>query len=105
MIELLAKLLIAHAVCDYPLQGDFLSKAKNPSAPISGVPWQWAMASHAAIHAGAVWALTGSAWLALFEFVAHASIDYLKCVGVLTFSQDQWLHVICKVVWAVGGES
>ena len=105
MIELLAKLLIAHAVCDYPLQGDFLSKAKNPTAPINGVPWQWAMASHAAIHAGAVWVLTGSPWLALFEFVAHACIDYLKCSCVLTFSQDQWLHVACKVAWAVGGES
>jgi len=31
-MELLALLLISHAVCDYPLQGEFLAKFKNPAA-------------------------------------------------------------------------
>lgn len=32
-------LLAGHALCDYPLQGDFLAKAKNRAAPLPGVPW------------------------------------------------------------------
>ena len=56
--KMLALLLAAHALCDYPLQGDFLAKAKNPAQPIPGVPWWCAMAAHCAIHAGAVLLVT-----------------------------------------------
>ena len=52
--HMLFVLVVAHFLCDFPLQGDFLAKAKNPEAPLPGVPWQWAMLAHAAIHAGAV---------------------------------------------------
>ena len=38
-IQILGFLLAAHALADYPLQGDFLSKAKNRFAPLIGVPW------------------------------------------------------------------
>lgn len=70
VLTLFAALLIAHAVADYPLQGDFLAKAKNRFAPIPGVPWFQALGAHAAIHAGAVWILTGSPWLAAAELLA-----------------------------------
>jgi hypothetical protein len=36
---LFGALVAAHALCDYPLQGDFLARAKNRAAPIAGVPW------------------------------------------------------------------
>lgn len=98
-LTLLLALIAAHALCDYPLQGDFLSRAKNRAAPIPGVPWYQAMAAHAAIHAGAVALLTGSVWLALAEFAAHAVIDDLKCRGRLSFNADQALHLACKVLW------
>lgn len=62
-------MVVAHAVCDYPLQGDFLARAKNPTAPIPGVPWWWAMGAHAAIHAGGVFVVTGSVSVSLAEFV------------------------------------
>ena len=101
MIELLARLLVAHFVCDYPLQGDFLAKAKNGAQPIPGVPWQWAMLAHCSIQAGGVWFATGSWIVALLEFVAHWVIDCAKCNGLLTFGQDQFAHVGCKVLWAV----
>jgi hypothetical protein len=29
--------------------------------------------------------------------VLHAAIDHLKCEGRLSFHQDQWLHVACKL--------
>lgn len=41
MIHILALLIFAHAVADYPLQGEFLAKAKNRMMPIPGFPfWQ-----------------------------------------------------------------
>lgn len=94
-------LMFGHFLADYPLQGDFLAKAKNRAAPILGVPWYQAMAAHAGIHGGMVMLITGSAWLGVAEFIAHAAIDDAKCRSKLTFDQDQALHVVCKLVWLV----
>ena len=98
----LALMFIGHAVADYPLQGDWLSKAKNPTLVL--VPgesiWQLALLSHASIHAGAVWLITGSWWLASAEFVAHTAIDYGKMRGHYGYNFDQMLHYLCKVLWA-----
>lgn len=101
IVQPLLLMLIGHAVADYPLQGDWLSKAKNQTiSPVPGqVIWPGALASHAAIHAGAVWLGTGSWILAGAEFVAHSLIDFTKCSGRLSYNQDQALHVACKVVW------
>lgn len=101
LLQMLFAMLIAHALADYPLQGDFLARAKNRAAPIPGVPWYQALGAHALIHGGFVWAITGSAWLGLAEVVAHFAIDDLKCRGKLSFNQDQSLHLICKIIWAV----
>ena len=89
-----------HALADYPLQGDFLAKAKNRAASIPGVPWYQALGAHAAIHAVGVAVITGSLWIGLAELACHALIDDLKCTGKLTFNQDQSAHVACKIVWA-----
>ncbi len=101
MGEILALLLIGHALCDYPLQGEWLSRAKNFRVAVmpGEVIWPAALASHAAIHAGAVRIATGSWILALLEFVAHAGIDHAKCAGRLSFNQDQLLHLSCKLLW------
>lgn len=100
-IELFAALIVAHAVCDYPLQGDFLAKAKNETAPILGVPWWQAMGAHCAIHAGAVGFLTGSVLIGAAEGFCHFAIDRAKCRGLIGFNQDQAWHVACKAAWAV----
>jgi hypothetical protein len=101
-LELFAWLCIAHALADYPLQGDWLAKAKNPT--IAAVPyetiWPGALLSHAAIHAGAVKIVTGSWALAGAEFLVHTLTDYGKCRGYLTYNGDQAVHVCCKLVWA-----
>ena len=93
-------LTIGHFIADYPLQGDFLAKAKNHLAPLPGVPWWQALVAHSGIHAGAVLLVTGMPWLALAEFVAHAGIDFSKCAGRISFNTDQFLHLLCKAVWA-----
>lgn len=100
-MQLLFLLLVAHALCDYPLQGDFLAKAKNRLAPIAGVPWWQALVAHALIHAGAVYLITGSAAFAVVEFVAHAAIDDAKSAGRINYNSDQLLHVWCKVAYCV----
>jgi hypothetical protein len=97
--ETFVLLLMAHCLADYPLQGDFLSKAKNPKAPIPGVPWYQAMTAHAMIQGGFVYIIMGSLLLGMLEVVAHFVIDYAKCQGWLSFNQDQGLHIACKAVW------
>ncbi|WP_208452768.1 DUF3307 domain-containing protein [Burkholderia gladioli] len=98
--ELFAAMLVGHAIADYPLQGDFLARAKNRAFPIPGVPWYQALGSHALMHGGAVWLLTGSVWLGMAEAAAHALIDDAKCTGKIGFNQDQSLHAACKLLWA-----
>jgi len=98
--HVLALLIIAHALADYPLQGDFLSKAKNRRAPIPGVPWYQAMAAHVVIQAGFVWIITGSAACAVAELVIHAVTDDAKCCNRISFNTDQAVHLLCKVAWA-----
>lgn len=100
-IELFGAMVVAHALCDYPLQGDFLARAKSRFDPIPGVPWYQAMGAHAAIHGGAVWLITGLWWLGLAEAVMHFAIDHLKCKRAIGFNGDQTLHLICKAAWAV----
>ena len=90
-------LLVGHAVADYPLQGDFLSRAKSYKNPIPGIDWWIALAMHCLIHAGAVWVVTGSTLLAVCEFVVHFIIDIAKCGGRISFRTDQLLHSIFKV--------
>lgn len=100
-ITMFALLVAAHALADYPLQGDFLSKAKNRLSPIPGVPWYQALFAHATIHAGFVGVVTGSLALGLAEFSIHAITDDAKCAGRITYNQDQAIHIGCKVLWVV----
>lgn len=101
MLYKLLLLFAGHALCDYPLQGDFLAKGKNHTAPLPGVPWYQCLFAHALIHAGMVLLITHNLWLALAELVIHAATDYTKCSGKLTFNQDQAIHYACKILWAV----
>jgi hypothetical protein len=99
IINTFALLLVGHALADYPLQGDFLSKAKNRFAPVVGVPWYQALGAHSLIHAGVVGLVTGSLVLGMLEFVAHSIIDDTKCRGGISYDVDQVLHVLCKLAW------
>jgi len=92
-------LMIGHFLCDYPLQGDFLARAKAPGGVVA-VPWYQAMTAHCAIHAGSVWLITHSWQLAVLEFIAHFLIDRMKTDGMTTLNQDQALHAICKAAWS-----
>lgn len=99
LVHLAYWLVIAHLLCDYPLQVDFLSKAKNHRNPIPEVPWYTALLSHAAIQGAGVAFVTGSLALGVVETMAHTIIDYGKCDGWYGFNVDQCLHLACKALW------
>ena len=92
-------LLVGHAVCDFPLQGDFLAKAKNYKTAITGIPWIYALFMHSLIHAGMVAMVTGSLYLAICELVIHIVTDALKCADVFGFKTDQAIHIACKFLY------
>jgi len=105
---LLFAFLIGHAIADFPLQGEFLSRGKNrhmPPPPLAdggSSPkrlWIYLMSAHALTHAGFVWIISGSALLGFAEFVIHWIIDALKCERRTDFEADQWLHIITKAVY------
>jgi len=110
-------LAIGHALADFPLQGAFLSEAKNrhlgfsphsdkatpTSTPIpkpNGI-WIQALSAHTLIHGGAVWLITGSPVLGLIEVILHWIIDFAKCEGWLGFNADQLLHYLCKASYVL----
>lgn len=104
---LLLALVIGHAVADFPLQGIFLSEAKNrhlqKSQPVNtrspkGL-WIQGMSAHALIHCGTVWLITGSVLLGLLEFVIHWIIDFAKCERWIGFNTDQFLHYCSKLAY------
>ena len=94
MVELLTLMVAAHFVCDYPLQGDFLARAKG-----EGPLRVWHLFGHSAIHGGAVLIITGSPVLFALETAAHMLIDENKVHGRISFSTDQALHIGCKALW------
>lgn len=109
ILNIFGALVVGHALADYPLQGDFLSRGKSPHTPIPGIPWIWLLGFHSVIHAGAValvlWLFHVPAWtlwwLAIGEFAAHAWTDLCKCRGEIGFTTDQIGHLICKLSWAL----
>lgn len=100
---------IFHALGDFPLQGEFLSRAKNRGADLSeffgsnqpqGI-WFHALTAHSLIHAGGVWLVSGSVILAGIELILHWVIDFVKSCDKTSFTVDQILHYACKMVYAI----
>lgn len=87
-------LLVGHWLADYPLQGDFLAKAKQ-----DGPLRVYHLIAHSGIHAGFVMIITGSWILSLTEWVTHTIIDELKVRGKTSFAVDQALHIFCKIIY------
>jgi hypothetical protein len=105
----LLMLLAGHALCDYPLQGDFLAQGKNRHTKLGamegGTMWLHLLTAHALIHGGMVALVTGRADLGVAEAAIHWATDWAKCEGRIGYHTDQAIHVACKLVWAaiVGG--
>lgn len=96
-------LFVWHALADYPLQGDWLSKAKNHKlALVAGeIIWPLALASHAAVHAVGVAFILQNLWCGVAEFVIHAATDYAKCDGRIGYNTDQFIHIASKAAYVL----
>ena len=102
MTETLLLLLAAHFVADYPLQGDFLAKAKNKNVDLGlGSIWFLALLGHSLIHSAAVLLITGSLIFAAIELVGHFFIDLAKCNNCISFNLDQYWHLSFKVLYII----
>jgi len=118
VVSLLFMLVVfsfGHFLADYPLQGDFLARAKNHRDPIPHTPWRQALFAHAFIHAsiagfialaflffgGSMIFMEVAAIVFVGELVSHAVTDYRKCAGELTFNQDQTIHLSFKLLWGL----
>ena len=97
-------LLVGHAVCDYPLQGDTVALNKNRHAKTElqkHVPFYYWLIAHALMHGGTVALITGSVVLGVCETLTHCVIDFLKCEKIFNIHIDQALHFLCKIIWLV----
>ncbi len=109
MIEMFLQLMIGHALADFALQNPDMARLKNRhNKPINVPPgqkivpcWHYFLTSHALIHGGFVWMFTGYLYFAIAEIVAHWLIDFAKCENWTNPHIDQFLHVVCKVLWVV----
>lgn len=96
-IEMFLVLLMVHYLCDFSLQNDFVAKFKAIKVDGKHNPiWIHCLSAHCAIHALGVYLLTKSILLSLIMFFTHFAIDNFKCLGKITFNQDQALH--CAVL-------
>jgi len=97
--ELFLLLAMGHFVADFGLQNDRMAVEKCPGKDVT-LPWQWWLASHAAIHGFVVAVLTGSPLLGLAEWLVHGLVDFAKCRQRYSLRIDQTLHLLSKLLWA-----
>lgn len=94
-------LMLVHYLADYPLQGEYLAKGKNRFDPNNKDIWFHCLFAHSMIHALLVFAVTGSYIAFIYQAVTHFWIDYDKCKGELTYTQDQLLHTSVMAMIAI----
>lgn len=95
-------LFAAHALADYPLQGQFMSTAKSRHSDAEkAMPghWPFVLTGHAAIHGAFVGIITGLWMLAIAELVIHWITDFAKCEKWIGIKTDQFIHIGCKILW------
>lgn len=107
ILPLLFQMLIGHAVADFVMQPKAMGFGKNrnnmqQTKADSVFPrWYYWMTAHALVHGGAVYIISGSAWLGLIETILHWCIDFAKCERWINLHVDQMLHIVCKLVYCL----
>jgi len=92
---------IAHALADFPLQGDYLARMKCRDQAGSFPEWIISLTAHSLVQAGGVWIVSGSAVLGVTELCLHWLIDLGKGEGKFGYVTDQCLHVACKLAYVI----
>jgi len=102
MCALLFQFIVGHALADFVLQSDAMAvyKSRHMKHEHNGFPpWYYWLTSHALIHGGVVYLITGSCILGIIETGVHWLIDLCKCEHKISLHTDQLLHIICKLAY------
>ena len=97
-INILILLFMAHFVCDFTFQNDRMAVEKVKGKDIT-LNWRWWLFAHCSTHGLAVILITSSALLGICELISHWIIDYLKGKRFYSLFVDQFLHILCKLIW------
>jgi hypothetical protein len=104
-MALFFQLLVGHVLGDFVFQRSIMATSKSRHAEIHQTAgprfpawWYW-LGSHAFVHGGAVFIVTGSLALGLAETVLHFAIDFGKCEHWYGIHVDQLLHILCKLAY------
>lgn len=105
-MALFFQLLVGHVFGDFVFQRSIMATSKSRHAEIFKTaskrfpPWYYWLGSHAIVHGGLVFIVTGNVLLGVIETVLHFAIDYSKCEHWIGVHTDQILHILCKVGYA-----
>ncbi len=105
-LSLLILMLAGHLVGDFVLQPAPMSSGKNRNKSREqfddGFPqWYYWLSAHASAHGLIVYFITGSILFLVLEFLSHWMIDFIKCDKLINLHQDQALHILTKVAFAL----
>jgi hypothetical protein len=102
-MKILFLLICGHALADFVLQSDDMAfgKARTQGLNLYDVPWYYWLTAHALIHGGIVCLITGSLLFAMIELFSHWLIDFFKSENKLSINEDQIIHIILKLFYAV----
>ncbi len=92
---------IAHALADFPLQGDYLARMKRRDQVSTPSEWIISLTAHSLVQAGGVWIVSGSPLLGAVELCLHWLIDLGKGEGKFGYVTDQVLHLACKLAYVI----
>ena len=108
ILELLFKLLVGHAIADFALQSEAMSKGKNRNQiSVKSLPkgqkyvpcWPYWLTAHALIHGGMVYLATNILILGIIETAFHWIIDFWKCENQYGPHLDQYFHIFLKIIY------
>lgn len=96
-MRILFLMLFTHVLGDFILTTEASSRYKNQHIDRpSGVPgWGYWLTAHAFLHGGLIYFVTENWLIAMYIFLMHWIIDYVKCNDKINADQDQVLHISC----------
>lgn len=111
MLDIFFKLLICHAIADFPLQSPTMAKMKSRRTDIKignelggqyngqeyKLTWMYWLSSHALTHGGIVLLFTSNIVIAFITFITHLAIDFCKTEEWTDIHQDQAMHLFFVV--------
>ncbi len=83
-------LLICHFIGDYFLQSEYIAGTKGESL--------YHLIVHCALYTAPFAVIFGIRWMIAIIFVSHAVVDFLKCRKILSYVQDQVLHLLVLAI-------